>query len=195
MKSKAKTRHEHGPRTSLQLSEETWPVFDRFFAANGGVWGGCWCTYYQMTGPFDSSAYDKNRMMKRKFVADGKARGTIVLCGSDPVGWCQFGPKEELPRVDTREGYVPTAKDAWRVTCFFIARAHRKQGFAEFALTESISEMKKQGVRSIEAYPVEGERSATNLWSGTPGLFEKIGFSRVGPMGKHSWVYSLSLSG
>ena len=125
------------------------------------------------------------------FVKKGMAHGTIVLCGKDPVGWCQFGPKEELPRLDTRKSYVPTAKGAWRITCFFISKGHRKQGFAEYALTESISAMKKLGVRSIEGYPVEGQRSATLLWSGTPALFEKVGFARVGSLGKNSWIYSL----
>ena len=195
MKSRAEPRHEHGPRSSVQLSEKTWPVFDSLFSASGGVWGGCWCTFYQKTGPFDSNAYDKNRKAKRKLVSLGIAHGTIVLCGSDPVGWCQFGPREELPRIDTKKDYVPTARNAWRVTCFFVSKEHRKQGFAEFALKESIAAMKKLGVRSVEAYPVEGERSATNLWSGTPELFEKVGFHRVGPLGKHSWIYSITLRG
>lgn len=193
MKTSPKIRHKHGQRTSLQLSAKSWPIFDRFFAANGGVWGGCWCAFYQKTGPFDSNAYEKNRKAKKRFVTDGMAHGTIVLCGDDPVGWCQYGPKEELPRIDTRRNYVQTSKGAWRVTCFFVSKGHRKQRFSEYALTESISEMKKLGVRSIEAYPVEGQRSATNLWSGTPGLFEKVGFSRVGPLGKNSWIYSFSL--
>jgi len=193
VKSKAEPRHKHGPHSSVQLSQKTWPIFDRLFAANGGVWGGCWCTFYQRTGHFDANAYEGNRRAKRKLVKEGMAHGTIVLCGEDPVGWCQFGPREELPRIDTRKNYAPTAEDAWRVTCFFVSRGHRQQGFGELALTESISAMRKAGVRSVEAYPVEGERSATLLWSGTPALFEKAGFSRVGPLGKNSWVYSLSL--
>ncbi|HMD79393.1 MAG TPA: hypothetical protein VKF39_05355, partial [Nitrososphaerales archaeon] len=66
MKASPRTRHKHGQRASLQLSAKTWPTFDRFFATNGGVWGGCWCTFYQRTGPFDSNAYEKNRRAKKK---------------------------------------------------------------------------------------------------------------------------------
>jgi GNAT superfamily N-acetyltransferase len=109
------------------------------------------------------------------------------------VGWCQFGPKAELPRIDTRKNYVQTAEGAWRITCLFISRGHRRKGFARYALKESVKEMKSLGVRSVEAYPVEGERSATNLWSGTPALFESLGFSRVRPLGKNSWIYSLAI--
>ena len=188
-------RHQHGDRSTLQLSRETWPVFDRFFAGNGGVWGGCWCTFYQVQGPFDSNASSKNRRTKKKLVSEGTAHGTMVLCGADPVGWCQFGPKEELPRIDTRKNYSPTSRDAWRITCFFIDRRHRGEGFAKYALNESLSAMKRLGVKSVEAYPVEGKRSATLLWSGTPDLFEGVGFSKVRPLGKNSWIYSRRIRG
>jgi GNAT superfamily N-acetyltransferase len=191
MKIPAARPHEHGERTSQQLSARTWPKFDRLFANNEGVWGGCWCLFYHQVTPFDSNAYARNRTAKRKLVVSGKAHGTIVFCGEEPVGWCQFGPKEELPRIDGRKNYVPTAIDAWRVTCFFVDRAHRRKGFSQYALQESIAAMKKLGVKSIEAYPVEGRRTATELWNGTPPLFEKVGFSRVGPLGKDSWIYSL----
>jgi hypothetical protein len=55
-------------------------------------------------------------------------------------------------RIDHKKGYVPTAKDAWRVTCFFISRWHRRRGFAEFAVKESVDAMKKLGVRGVEAF-------------------------------------------
>lgn len=149
--------------------------------------------FYHQETPFDSKAYARNRTAKRKQVTSGKAHGTIVFCGDEPVGWCQFGPKDELPRIDARKNYVPTARGAWRVTCFFVDRAHRRKGFSEYALRESIAVMKGLKVKNIEAYPVEGRRTATDLWSGTPPLFERVGFARVGPLGKDSWIYSLKI--
>jgi hypothetical protein len=189
------TAHEHGPRSSVQLSAKTWPVFDRLFCDNNGVWGGCWCVFFHNEGSFNAQAYDRNRATKRALVGDGKAHGTIVLCGNDPVGWCQFGPKEELPRVDGKRGYTSVAKNAWRVTCLYISRGHRRMGFAELAVKESVKAMKKLGVRTIEAYPVEGKRAASFLWSGTPEIFEASDFSRVAPLGKTSWLYARHLRG
>ena len=149
--------------------------------------------YYHRAGRFDSKAYEKNRDEKRLLVSQRKAHGTVIFCGRDPVGWCQFGPKEELSRIDGKRGYRPTSPDAWRVTCLFIAPGHRRSGLATFAVRESVSAMNRVGVEAVEAYPVEGERSATLLWSGTPGLFKKIGFRRAGVLGKGSWVYTLRL--
>jgi GNAT superfamily N-acetyltransferase len=149
--------------------------------------------FYHKIGKFDSKAFAENREAKRKLTVEGRTHGTIVFCGSDPVGWCQYGPKEELPRIDKKRGYRTTSLDTWRITCLFIAPGHRRSGLATYAVKESVRAIKKERVRAVEAYPVEGERSATLLWSGTPKLFEEAGFSRVGPLGKGSWIYTLQL--
>jgi len=149
--------------------------------------------FFHKRGDFDSRAYEHNREAKQTLAAEGKAHGTIVYCGGDPVGWCQFGPKEELPRIDGKRRYRPTAGDPWRVTCLFVAPGHRKSGIAGFAVKESLKAMKRLKVKAVESYPVEGRRSASLLWMGTPHLFESLGFARVGPLGKGSWIYSLNM--
>lgn len=187
-------RHVHGKRSSRQLEKMTWPDFEKLFAANGGVWGGCWCMYFHKPGSFDPKAYSANRASKRSLVDAGRAHGTLVYCGDDPVGWCQFGPKEELTRIDHKKGYTPALPDSWRVTCIFIAPGHRRQGLAEYAVAESLKAMKKLGAPRAEAYPVEGKLTASLLWSGTPALFEGSGFRRASRLGKNSWVYTKDLT-
>ena len=150
--------------------------------------------FFHTAGRFDSRAYTRNKRAKRALVERGSAHGTIVYCGADPVGWCQFGPREELPRIDRKRGYRPTSDEAWRVTCLFVSRGHRRMGFADLAVLGSVAEMKRLGVKRVEAYPVEGKLSASFLWSGTPELFERAGFTRVGPLGRKGWVYSLEPS-
>ena len=151
--------------------------------------------FFHSTGGFDPKAYKRNREAKHALVKEGRAHGTIVYCGGGPVGWCQFGPKEELARVDRKRGYAPTAESPWRITCLFIAPGHRRSGFARLAVAESVRAMKKLGAKAIEAYPVEGESNSTFLWAGTPHLFEGAGFSRRGPLGKRSSIHCLNLAG
>ncbi|MDV3244867.1 MAG: GNAT family N-acetyltransferase [Nitrososphaerales archaeon] len=186
-------RHVHEELTSKQLSSRTWPDFEKLFARHGGVWGGCWCMFFHSPVGFDASAYEKNRRAKKRLVREGKAHGSLVYCAGEPVGWCQFGPKEELPHIDRKRGYVQTDDGAWRITCLFIARDHRRSGVARAAVRDSVEAMRKMGIASVEAYPVEGTRSATLLWSGTPSLFEGFGFAKVRKLGKTSWIYSLAL--
>jgi len=151
------------------------------------------CMFFHAPGSFDNSAYERNREAKRKLVREGKAHGTIIYCAGEPVGWCQFGPREELPRIDGKRGYVPTSQDAWRITCLFIAKDHRRMGVARLAVRSSVEAMRALGVTIVEAYPVEGTRSATLLWSGTPELFQPLGFKRVRPLSRSSSIYSLRL--
>ena len=149
--------------------------------------------YFHKPGRFDSKAYAENRRAKRELVRDGNAHGTIVFCGAEPVAWCQFGPREELQRIDRKRGYNPTSPEAWRITCLFVSRGHRRLGFADLAVRKSLATMKRLGAKSVEGYPIEGKLAASFLWSGTPGLFERAGFVRVGPLGKKTWIYSLKL--
>jgi len=149
--------------------------------------------FFHKPGRFEAGAYSENKQAKQALTAEGKAHGTIVYCGKDPVGWCQFGPREELPRIDRKRGYKPTSSEPWRITCLFIAPRHRKSGLAKFAVRESIGAMRKLKADVVEAYPVDGTKSASLLWMGTPHLFEGEGFHRAGPLGKGSWVYSLNL--
>jgi GNAT superfamily N-acetyltransferase len=178
--------------TTEVLAESTWKDFEDLFERNGGVWGGCWCTFYQVPRGSGWSSGPSNREKHRELLFSGRAHGVIVLDGTVPVGWCQFGPKEELPRIDGRKGYhAPEGSDVWRVTCFFVDRAHRRQGVARFALGAALQAMEKAGVKLVEAYPTEVGRkrtSATLLWSGTPALYAGFGFKRITKLGKSSWV-------
>jgi len=150
--------------------------------------------FFHSLGGFDAKAYEANRDAKHALVQQGRAHGTLVYCGGEPVGWCQFGPREELGRIDRKRGYAPTAANPWRITCFFVAPGHRRSGLAKLAVLESVKAMKRLKVKTIEAYPVEGGSGATFLWAGTPRLFEGAGFSRTGPLGRKSWIYSLNVT-
>ncbi|HVP23210.1 MAG TPA: GNAT family N-acetyltransferase [Conexivisphaerales archaeon] len=177
--------------TTEELSERTWRDFEDLFGRNGGVWGGCWCTFYQAAKGSAWSSGPSNREAHRERLLQGRAHGVIVKDGELPVGWCQFGAREELPRIDGRKGYsVPRDERLWRVTCFFVDRAYRRRGVARAALEAALKSMEAANVRLVEAYPTETGRktSATLLWSGTPELFAGFGFRKVAKLGKSSWV-------
>ena len=149
--------------------------------------------FYHAPGAFNEKDYEFNKKAKHALVSKGAAHGTIVYCEEKPVGWCQFGSREELPGIERKALYRPVVEDSWRVTCLFVDRSHRGMGVGRTAIKGAVASMKRRGVRTIEAYPVEGKLSASLLWSGTPELFEEAGFNRVGPLGKSSWIYSLKL--
>ena len=95
--------------TFRELGPDTWGDFEALFARHGGVWGGCWCAYYHLDLP-DSQwrrrSGEENRREKERRVRAGSAHGVLAYRDGEPVGSCQLGPPEDLPKVERRRAYA-----------------------------------------------------------------------------------------
>jgi GNAT superfamily N-acetyltransferase len=179
------------------LTEATWPDFAALVERHGGVFGGCWCMGFHEEGVGRGRTPDQNRADKERRVREGRAHAALVYEGDGAcVGWCQFGPPAELPRIKRRKAYLevppPTPPD-WRITCFFVDRAHRRDGVASAALGGALREIARLGGGIVESFPEDAAGrnvSAAFLHNGTLALFERHGFERLRPIGKHHWVVS-----
>ena len=150
--------------STKELSQETWPDFEKLAPKQGQ----CWCTYYQRAKPVhtgkDRKVADQvNHSYKESLVMKGQSHAILVYDGKRPVGWCQYGPKEELPRIDAGRGYrkvepLASYKKLWRITCFFVDREYRGMGIAGAALKGALESIRKQGGGIVEAYPVVSKR-------------------------------------
>jgi hypothetical protein len=47
----------------------------------------------------------RNRRDKKELVEAGRSHGILVYADGEPVGWRQYGPHEELPRIDSSRKY------------------------------------------------------------------------------------------
>ncbi|MEU2266986.1 GNAT family N-acetyltransferase [Streptomyces olindensis] len=177
------------------LDVATWPDFAGLVERHKGVWGGCWCMAFHPEGLSRDKDPEQNRSKKETRVREGRAHAALVYDGQDCVGWSQFGTPAELPRIKHRRAYekdLDTLPD-WRVTCFFVDRAHRGRGVAAAALEGALQEIARLGGGSVEGYPEDTEDrkvSASLLFTGTVTLFEGRGFERIRRLGKHHWVMS-----
>src|SRR4051794_36859487 len=135
----------------------------------------------------------QNRSDKERRVREGRAHAALVYDGPACVGWCQFGPTDELPRIKHRRAYLEglTTLPDWRITCFFVGSKYRRTGVASAALGGALAETARVGGGIVESYPedVDGRSvSASFLHNGTVSLFECHGFERTRRIGKHRWV-------
>ena len=143
-----------------------------------------------------------NKRDKRSLVHEGQSHGTIVYSGRTPVGWCQYGPREELPRIDAGRNYrkvepFPAEKKLWRITCFFVDKDHREQGIAKTALRGTLESIRKQGGGIVEAYPVVSKKILAEsqwIWFGTPGMFQREKFKPVAHLGASYLLMRRTLS-
>jgi GNAT superfamily N-acetyltransferase len=178
--------------TTRELNARTLPDFEVLAAKQGE----CWCMFYQRPRPAGQGLSSgqrraRNRRDKAKLVRNGRSHAILVYEGELPVGWCQYGPREELPRIDAGRGYrkvgPPVDEDkVWRITCFFVDRDHRGKGIAKIALRAALESIKKRGGGIVEAFPVTSERMAAVpewRWFGTPKMFHAEGFAKVAPLG------------
>jgi GNAT superfamily N-acetyltransferase len=175
------------------LDGRTWPDFARLVEKHNGVWGGCWCMGFHAEGVGRSTTALQNRLAKECRVREGRAHAALVFDGSAAVGWCQFGPADELPRIKHKREYLngQTSLPDWRITCFFVDRDYRGKGVASIALAGALNEIARLGGGTVESYPedVEGRKvSGSFLHNGTLSLFEQHGFQRTRRLGKNHWV-------
>lgn len=177
--------------TTRPLDVSTWPDFERLVDLNNGVFGGCWCMGFHPdgAGPDDSAAPKRERKLQR--VETATAHAALVFDGDDCVGWCQFGPPAELPRIKSRAAYergLTTLPD-WRIACCFVGKGHRRRGVASAGLAGALALIATLGGGTIEGYPEDAESvPAGFLFNGALSTYEKMGFRRDRKIGKHRWV-------
>jgi GNAT superfamily N-acetyltransferase len=181
------------PFSSKPLSPDTWPDFARLVEKHHGIFGGCWCISFHLTGKEERGGAAAYRAMKEELVREGRAHAALVFDGPNAVGWCQFGPAVELPNIRSRKSYENGLDGLpdWRITCFFIDRERRGEGIATVALREALREIARLGGGTVEAYPEDytGQRTSSSfLCSGTLGMFEKAGFKRDRKIAMRRWV-------
>jgi GNAT superfamily N-acetyltransferase len=178
------------------LSSKTWPDFARLVEKHNGVWGGCWCIVFHYPGPGHvGGGPSENRSDKQRRVRQSKAHAALVYDGAKCVGWCQFGPTDELPGIKLKKAYEErlSALPDWRITCFFVDRDYRHKGVASVALNGALKEIARLGGGTVESYPedVEGRSvSGSFLYNATLAMFERQGFRRIRRLGKTHWVVS-----
>ena len=179
--------------STRSLDASTWADFARLVEKHNGVWGGCWCMAFHAEGVGRGRTAAQNRSDKECRVREGRAHAALVYDGATCVGWCQFGPTDELPRIKHGRAYREglTAVPVWRITCFFVDKAYRGQGVASAALEGALREIDRLGGGTVESYPEDVEDrsvSASFLHNGTIAMFERHGFERTRRLGKDHWV-------
>ena len=175
------------------LDQNTWTDFARLVERHTGIWGGCWCMSFHPEGVGHGKTAAQNRSEKECRVREGRAHAALVFDGATCVGWCQFGPPDELPRIKLKRAYLEgvTVLPDWRITCFFVDKEYRGTGVAPVALQGALKEIARLGGGTVESYPedVEGRSvPGSFLYNGTVAMFERLGFARTRRLGKNHWT-------
>src|SRR5207245_5667138 len=166
--------------------------FERLLLKQGVVGDGwwCWCTHHHVSSyslPENQQPRTRaeravrNHRQKAELVENGCAHGILVYAKGEPIGWCQYGPREELPRADNTQKYRKLAlrdgtSKLWRITCFVVDKNYRERGVAGTGLKEALGAMRRKGGGLGEAYAVsETDQGCTYIYCVTVEQFIEEG--------------------
>jgi len=103
---------------------------------------------------FEAFKGEQNRIAFREIVESGAEPGLLAYAAGRPIGWCAVAPREVYPRL-ARSRILKPVDDlpVWSVTCFFVAKAHRRAGVSRRLLGAAIEFVRERGGRIVEGYP------------------------------------------
>jgi GNAT superfamily N-acetyltransferase len=167
------------------LTDQTWADLEELFALRGGsIVRGCWCVHYRNVGPerVGKARAASNKEELRGLVRSGGVPGLVGYADGSPVGWISLGPREDYRRLErSRVMKAVDDKPVWSIVCTYVAKAYRGKGYQHKLLAGAIDYARAQGVRMLEAYPIDKpERSHDDfMFFGSRSLYERAGFREV----------------
>jgi ribosomal protein S18 acetylase RimI-like enzyme len=168
--------------TSRPLTPDSFASLEELFGRPGGsIVRGCWCMHFRRSGRTDAGP-DDNRAALRGLAGSDVSPGLVGYLGERPVGWISLGPREDYLRLRRSPIMRPVDDtEVWSIVCSFVDKAHRGRGLQRRLLDAAVDHARDQGVRTLEAYPVDKlERSHDDfMFFGSRGLYERAGFKEV----------------
>jgi GNAT superfamily N-acetyltransferase len=122
---------------------------------------------------------EENAGLREALCDGGVYDGLLAYAGREPVGWCQVGPRDRLPKLVRELALEPDA-DVWAVTCLLVAPSWRRRGVARDLVAAAIDHARAAGAARLEAYPRRVADDPAEMWTGPVLLYEQAGFVVAG---------------
>lgn len=156
---------------------------ERLFGKNGAS-EGCWCMWWRLTrAQWTVRKGAGNRRALKVIVESNSSPGVLAYAEGEPVGWCAIAPREEYPGIARSRILEPVDElPAWSITCFFVARSHRRRGISRGLLEAAVAHARRLGASVVEAYPIEPEKHSVpdaSAYLGLASMFRRAGFREV----------------
>ena len=137
---------------------------------------------------------EDNRALRQALFTRGEDDGYLLYLDGEAVAWVQAGPRDRLIHLTTDYGLEPDS-EAWALTCFLVALEARRRGLARQLLAAALEDLRRLGIRRVEAFPRRGrDLPPEGLWRGPEAMFLEAGFAVVRDDPRRP-VLSLTLTG
>jgi len=160
-----------------RLSPDLKPDFYRVHNDSScGGWCFCAAWYISDWEGFGDRTAAQNRQVREDLFAKGILDGYLVYMEGNPVGWCQVGPRDNLPKL-TEQFLLEPDPTIWAISCMALAPNVQGKGFAHEIIKLILDDLRQQGIKRVQAFPKNGENlSKETIWTGPISVFLKNGF-------------------
>lgn len=172
------------------LSSQNWVKFEQLFG-NKGACGNCWCMYFRRSKlDFEEGKVNEgNKDAMQELINDKQPTGILAFYEDIPIAWAAFAPREDFMKLEkSRVHKRIDDKNVWSIPCTFIAKDFRRMGVSVALLKGVVEHAKKQGIKTIEAYPTiptQEKLPDAFAWIGLYKSFERAGFEIVDQTSKN----------
>ena len=145
----------------------------------------CWCLSHRLRQrEIDERGVGNREQAMRALCAEPNPPGVVTYDDEGvPVGWCNIGPRSEIPRLVHSKLIRPVDDvDVWSIVCVVVRGGHRKRGVTRPLIEGAVVYAASRGAPAVEAYPVDppGRMDLTMAFVGTRSMFEATGFEVIG---------------
>jgi GNAT superfamily N-acetyltransferase len=144
----------------------------------------CWCLSHRLQAKDieELGKGDREQAMRRLCEREHPP-GVVTYLDGTPAGWCNIGPRAEIPRL-ARSKLIRPIDDVpvWSIICVVVRGGYRKQGVIAHLIEGAVEYAASRGAPAVEAYPVDpqGRMDTTMAFVGTRSMFDRAGFELVG---------------
>lgn len=174
--------------TFEQAMADRWLEFmDGAFGDNPG-WAGCYCAFYDDTGPTwdheEAGFAERNRANRRATIEAGKAAGLVAVEDGEMLGWLNAAPRGMYGNLRAYKAAIePTDPPTGSIMCFVVSPDHRGRGVATALLAAADDHFRALGLEVAEGYPLTerdaDEAFSTSAYKGTRKMYEDAGYVPV----------------
>ncbi len=144
----------------------------------------CWCLSHRLRVKDIEDLGGGDRETAMRALCDrSQPPGVVTYRDGVPVGWCNIGPRSEIPRL-VHSTLIRPVDDlpVWSIVCVVVRGGHRKQGVTGPLIEGAVEYARSCGAPAVEAYPVDppGRMDTTMAFVGTRAMFQTAGFRVIG---------------
>lgn len=164
-------------RLSPELMDDFLSFFDTEAFADNPKWSFCYCQCLYVDHnkvEWKARTAEENRAAACDRIVTDRMRGYLAYRDGKPIGWCNAAPRTMMDAFADEPD--PDASLIGAITCFVIAKPHRRSGVATALLHAACEGLRAQGFTIAEASPLADASDDGKNHHGPLSMYLAAGF-------------------